>query len=197
MDFFNNSIMLYIVENGLITAMHVSPDDVASSLLSVTQLSTGLLPLNTLWYIRKELETEIAIYYPPHIRKLAIVTEALKPPERFTLPLPGLIFLCVSKRAPKVWAVKGRPASMESELFAAPFPNTYQDARTCAGTQAYNEDVSKIPEEFFMSFFSLSVFNKPSKSHPDSLYALWKELNGKKEWPMDDLQHWGQIKEVM
>jgi hypothetical protein len=48
-----------------------------------------------------------------------------------------------------------------------------------------------------MCFFSLAVFNKPSKSHPDSLYALWKELNGKKEYPLDDLVPMGILKDMV
>lgn len=197
LDFFNNSIMLYLIESGVITAQHVSPDDVATSLLSVAQLFTGILPPNTLWHIRKELVTETAIYEAPRVRKVALVTKPLEPPERFTIPVPGLIFICRPSFPPRVFAVKSRPRHENWQIYHAPFFNVYYDGRTCAGTNKYPEDVAKIPESFFMSFFSLEVTFQCSKRHPDSTYSLWKELNGKKKYPTDDLIEAGKLKDII
>ncbi|MDD5060744.1 MAG: hypothetical protein PHN44_00490 [Candidatus Marinimicrobia bacterium] len=197
MDFYNNSIMLYILEKNLITAQHVSPEDVAASLLSVAQLFTGMLPPNTLWYTRKELHAETAIYVSPGKHRVAVVTKPLEPPERFMIPMPGLVFICSSGQPPKVFAVKERPETMECPVYGAPLFNVYSDGRTCNGTHQYNENVSKIPEEFFTCFFSLTTFNKFSKSHPDSLYNLWKELEGKDKYPLDDLVQAGKIKDII
>ncbi len=197
LDFYGNSIMLYLIENGIITAQHVSADDVATSLLSVAQLFTGVLPKDTLWYIRKELATETAIYEGPRLRQVAIVTKPLEPPERFTIPTPGLIFICTPGQPPRVFAVKSRPEHMEWPVYRAPFYNIYHDGRSCAGTNQYPENIAEIPNNFFMSFFSLGLFTKSSQSHPDSLYALYQELDGKKEYPMGDLVAAGTIKEII
>lgn len=198
LDFYNNSIMLYTLDSGTITAQHVSADDVATSLLSVAQLFTGLLPEGCLWYIQKDGKKETAIYQEPRIRQVAIETKPLEPPERFTIPVPGLIFCCTPREPPRVFAVKHRPVSMETDVYSAPFHNTYWDGKTCAGTQQYNEDVWKIPDEFFLSFFSLYLGSgKRSVSHPDSLYALYKELEGKKEYPADDLVKYKTLKEII
>ncbi len=197
LDFFSNSIMLYTLDDGMITAQHVSADDVATSLLSVAQFFTGILPAGVLWYIRKEAKIEVALYEGPRIRQIAVETAPLKPPERFKIPTPGLIFICTPQQAPRIFAAKSRPSSMESDVFNAPYNNIYADARTCAGTQQYNEDISKIPDEFFNSFFSLHLGDKRSKSHPASLFALYKELDGKKDYPMDDLTPYGKIKDII
>jgi hypothetical protein len=196
LDFYNNSIMLYIIERGTITAQHVAAEDVAASLLSVAQNFSGMLPENTLWYVRKETHTELALYVPPHVQKLALAKEIGKPVERFKIPLPGLVFICSPNQAPSVWAVKERPKSMADMAYNAPFFNTYQDGRTCAGTNKYPDNPAEIPENFFMAFFSLHQSNKPSKSHPDSLYALWKEIDGTKEYPEDDMVEAGPLEKV-
>jgi hypothetical protein len=197
LDFFTNSIMLYTLDNGVITALHVSADDVATSLLSIANLSTGLLPENALWHVRRELECETAIYEPPRVRRLAVALEAFKAPERFTIPVPPLIFICNPRKPPRVFAVKRRPQKPDEPLFSAPFFNIYSDGRSCPGTQAYPEDVGKIPEMFFVSFFSLSLLRKVSVAHPDSIYALWKSLEGQKEYPLDDLVKCGTLKDVL
>ena len=45
-----------------------------------------------------------------------------------------------------------------------------------------------IPEGFFQSFFSLTGDTRDrSKKHPDNLQALWEEIDGKPEYPMEDL----------
>jgi hypothetical protein len=189
--------MLYIIERGAVVVQHVSAEDIASSLLSVAQTFTGFLPENTLFYIRKGTETEFAIYREPRVQKIAIVTKPLEPPERFTIPLPGLVFICSAGRPPKVFAVKKRPTGMDSEVFNAMFPNTYHDGRTCAGNNKYPENVAEIPDNFFMSFFSLAHFNKASISHPDSLIALYKELEGKTEYPLTDMIRFGTLAETI
>jgi hypothetical protein len=128
---------------------------------------------------------------------VSVATKPLQPPERFTIPLPGLVFICTPARAPRVFAVKSRPTTEESMLYNAPFFNTYDEGTTCAGTQIYSEDITQQPREFFMSFFSLHLANKRSKSHPDSLFALWQELDGKKEYPLSDLIEYGPLKGVI
>lgn len=189
--------MLYVIENGVITAKHVSPDDIATSVLAVSHFYTGILPSYTLWYSRKELYPETALYFPPATRKVAVAVEAFKPPERYTIPTPGLIFICSPGQAPRVFAVKKRPENEDSLLFNAPYFNVYMDGRTCQGTQTYCQDIRQIPEEFFLSFFSLHMLGKRSKSHPDSLIALWRELDGKEEYPMDDLEPYGPVTGVL
>lgn len=197
LDFYDNSIMLFLIEKGIITTRHVSPDDVATSLLSIAHLKTGILPRNTLWYTQKDLGTETAIYEPPQIRRLAVVTKPLEPPIRFKIPLPGLIFICSPRTPPKVWAVKTRPTNPGSQVFNAPFFNLYSDGTSCAGTHSYPEKIAEIPEAFFISYFTLFSGSQRSKRHPDSLFKLWEELDGQKKYPTDDLVHFGMLGDIL
>ncbi len=189
--------MLYTLDNGIITTMHVSADDVATSLLSIANLNTGILPENALWYLRKELFSETAIFMPAGVHKVALALDPFKPPKRFVIPAPPLVFICASRQPPKVYAVKERPKSFDTPIFNAPFYNIYHDGRTCAGTNQYPEDVALIPASFFMSFFSLSLERRASVKHPDSLYALWMDLKGKKDYPLNDLVPCGALKDVV
>lgn len=57
---------------------------------------------------------------------------------------------------------------------------------------------SQIPLSFFTSFFTPTAdYGNRSKKHPDSLMALWRELNGKKRYPLSDLVLLGKIKDIM
>ena len=66
--------------------------------------------------------------------------------------------------------------------------NVFRDGRVCPGSHRFPEQVGRIPESFFQSFFSLTGDSQGrSKQHPDNLQALWEELDGKAEYPVEDL----------
>lgn len=195
-DIYSNSVMLYLLNEGVITCRHVSADNLATAVLSVAALSTGILPEGALWYVRKETHAETAVYLPPHKRRLSVMM-GIDKPDRYNIPLPPLVFITSPGQAPRVYAVKHRPGSAEDMVYKAPLFNVYEDGRTCAGTQQYSNTPKEIIEEFFISFFSLHLGGKHSKSHPDSLIALWKELDGKDEYPLDDLIPYAKVEKIL
>ena len=130
----------------------------------------------------------VALWRPPQVWSVALQREAFKPPARLRLPMPGLVFVCSPGRAPWVYAATSRPTDAEQRLFRAPAFNVFRDGRVCPGSHKFPEEVGLIPESFFQSYFSLTGDSRDrSKKHADNLIALWEELDGKTEYPMEDL----------
>ena len=197
-DFYHGSIILYLMEKGTITTRIISARDMATAFLKNVPLNSGILPQGALWWQHGKYGEETALWRGPRIWPVAVQTEALKAPVRFRIPMPGLIFICYSGKAPRVYAAKRRPAGLDSQLFHAPLFNVYQDGTTCAGTNRYPDKVEEIPESFFLSFFTLhGDFGGRSKRHPDSLFKLWDELDGKKKYPLIDLIPCGKVSDLI
>ena len=111
---------------------------------------------------------------------MALQREAFKPPARLKIPMPGLVFVCSPARAPWVYAALERPTDSEQQLYRTPAFNVFRDGRTCPGSHHFPEEIGRIPESFFQSFFSLTGdTGERSKKHPDNLQALWEELDGR------------------
>lgn len=198
LDFYSSAVMLYSVEKGVITTKMVSARDVAMAMLRNVNLKSGLLPEGTLWWAQGRNGVEVALWRKPQVWKVALQMKALAPPRRFSLPMPGLLFVCSAGRPPAVYATKRRPSGPGAAIYHAPLFNIYQDGRSCPGTHKYPDTVDEIPESFFMAFFTMEAENRNrSVSHPDSLFALWEKLDGKKKYPMDDLVPMGKLEDVM
>jgi|Deesub1362A_J573_1020465.scaffolds.fasta_scaffold07901_6 hypothetical protein len=198
LDFYQDSIILYLVDRRVITTRMVSARDVALALLREVPLRSGLLPRGTLWWAQGKEGVEVALWRPPRIWPAALQLEPFKPPRRFRLPMPGLIFVCSPGRPPRVYAAKRRPKSPHETIYHAPLFNLFQDGRTCPGTHRFPADVSKIPDSFFRSFFTVEADHRGrSKKYPDDLLRLWEELDGKKRYPLGDLVPFGKIEDIM
>jgi len=198
LDFYENSIVLSGVENGAIYTRMVSALDICRAVSQDTALSSGLLPDNALWWSTDKNGPWVALWRPPQIWQVALMAQSMKEPERMKLPMPGLVFACSPGQAPKVWAAKKRPTKPQDALYHAPLPNMYQDARSCSGTHRYPEDVTKIPESFFLSFFSPEgTLRGRSKKFPDNVMFVWPWIAGKRKYPLRDLERWGTVEEAM
>ena len=166
----------------------VSADEIANVFIRHLGFSSGLLPENALWWGQGETGQVVALWRPPQVWAVALQREAFQPPARLRLPMPGLVFICSPGRAPWVYAALERPSHPEQQLYRAPAFNVFRDGRVCPGSHRFPEDVGLIPESFFQSFFSLTGDTRErSKQHPDNLQALWEELDGKAEYPTEDL----------
>ena len=52
----------------------------------------------------------------------------------------------------------------------------------------FPDRAEETPESFFQSHFSMTGDTRGrSKKYPNELYKLWKELDGKEEYPLEDL----------
>ena len=166
----------------------VSADEIANVVIRHLGFSSGLLPDNALWWNQGETGQVVALWRPPQVWPVALQREAFQPPARLRLPMPGLVFVCSPARAPWVYAALERPTGPEQQLYRAPAFNVFRDGRVCPGSHRFPEEVGRIPESFFQSFFSLTGDSQGrSKQHPDNLQALWEELDGKAEYPLEDL----------
>lgn len=197
LDFYHEAVVMSVVDDGKTVTRMVSAGDIAMAMLREVPLTSGILPSSALWWSHSN-GPEIALWRPPRVWPVALVSEPLKPPHRLRLPMPGLIFVCRPGSPPWIYAAKERPGCLENILYHAPLFNVFPDGRSCAGTHKYPTDIDEIPESFFASFFSLEVnYAGRSVRHPDNLMALWRELDGKKRYPMSDLVPFGKVEDVM
>ena len=197
LDFHRDSILMYLLDEGVITTRMVSASEIALALLQEMPLGSGLLPPGTLWWSHGRDGPEIALWRSPRVWKVALQVEAFQPPRRFNLPLPGLIFICQAGRAPRIYAAKGRPKSPEDMIFHAPLFNIFRNGTTCPGTHRFPPNIEEIPESFFASFFTATAdHNGRSKKYPDNLLRLWEELDGRKRYPPGDLVPLGKVKDI-
>ena len=198
LDFYRDSVVMYLVEDGAITTRMVSASDVALAMLQEIPLTSGVLPPSALWWSHGREGTEVALWRPPRVWPVAVMVEALKPPVRLRLPMPGLIFVCRPGGPPRVYAAKERPGCLENSIYHAPLFNLFPDGRSCAGTHRYPENIDEIPESFFASFFSLEAsYGGRSQKYPKNLMALWRELDGRRRYPVSDLVPFGKVKDIM
>ena len=188
LEVYEETLLLRCFETGLAWVRTVSADGIASALTQHLGFSSGLLPADALWWNQGETGQVVGLWRPPQVWPVALQREAFKPPARLKIPMPGLLFVCSPGRAPWVYAATERPSDPEQQLYRMPAFNVFRDGRTCPGSHRYPDEVGLIPESFFQSFFSLTGdSHERSKRHPDNLQALWEELDGTTEYPMEDL----------
>jgi hypothetical protein len=198
LDFYGQSIVMYIMDNGIVTTKMVSSQDVALALLRDIPLGSGLLPENTLWWQHRQDGTPIvALWRPPQIWPVALQLEPFKPPRRFRLPMPGLIFMCHPGSPPRVVVAKNRPMTPQEPIYLAPLYNVYTDGNTCPGSHRYSDDIAKIPEEFFTAFFTQSLGHTVSRLYGSDILKLWESLDGKSRYPLKDLLPCGKVADLL
>ena len=188
LEVYNETVLLRGFEGDTNWVRTVSADEIANVFTRHLGFSSGLLPENALWWSQGETGQVMALWRPPQVWPVALQREAFQPPARLRIPMPGLVFVCSPARAPWVYAALERPSDTEQRLFRAPAFNVFRDGRTCPGSHRFPEEVGNIPESFFQSFFSLTGDTRDrSKKHPDNLQALWEELDGRTDYPVEDL----------
>ena len=188
LEIYGETILMRGFEDDTTWVRTVSADGIANALTRHLGFSSGLLPEESLWWCQGETGRSVALWRAPQVWPVALQREAFKPPARLRLPMPGLVFVCSPARAPWVYAALGRPSDPEQQLYRMPAFNVFSDGRVCPGSHSFPEEVGLIPESFFQSFFSLTGDSRDrSKKHPENLQALWEELDGKPEYPVEDL----------
>ena len=198
LDFYQDAIMLHVVEGSTIVTKLVAADDIARALASGLHFSSGLLPQDVLWWSSGRDGPVVALWRGPRVWRVALQAEAFAPARRFTLPMPGLVFLCRPAQAPAVYATKMRPTSPDVKVYRAPCFNVFQDGRVCPGTHRFPDRLGDIPESFFLSHFSPTGDTaQRSLAFPTNLLARWESLDGKRRYPLDDLVYQCTIAELI
>ena len=194
LDFHNESVVLTeFYEDGNQVRM-VSARDVAYALAKELSYGSGLLPEGTLWFSNTKDGPVYALYEAPRTRKVALAKTTGKP-LRYTIPLPGLIFLCSPGKPPHVYAVKRKPSKMTDLVYHAPLLNVFENGASCPGNHVYPARVQDVVESFFQSFFSGFEQGKRSVKYK-SVAEVWKALDGKKKYPMGDLVKFGTLEDL-
>ena len=176
----------------------VSADEIAHVFTEHIGFASGLLPENALWWSQGETGRVVGLWRPPRVWPVALQLEAFKSPTRHRIPMPGLVFVCSPGRAPWAYAATGRPSRPDDILYRIPAYNVFDDGKVCPGSHSFPDDISRIPESFFESFFSATGdSHRRSQKHPDALAELWAELDGKDEYPLDDLVEQFSVEQAM
>ncbi len=198
LDFYGQSTVIYVLEEGIVTTRMVSAQDVALALLRDIPLGSGLLPENTLWWQhRQDGAPVVALWRSPRVWPVALQLEPFQPPRRFKLPMPGLIFICRPGSPPRMVAAKKRPTTLDEPVYRAPVYNVYADGNTCSGSHTHTNDIGKIPEDFFTAFFTQSLGCVVSKLYGSNLLKLWESIDGKKRYPLRDLVPCGKVADLL
>ena len=198
LEFCHQSTIMHKFDGELASTMRVSAMDVAHLLSQELSYSTGLLPPNALWWANTKEGPVFALWEPPKVRKLALQVGINDPPKRFTVPIPGLVFLCIPGQVPWVYAMKRRPTKLTDLVYRAPFCNIFESGRVCTGSHRFPKDPEKQPDSFFRSFFSRTAdIGHRSAKFPQDVVHLWEFLDGKKTYPLDDLVKHGRVKDLM
>ncbi|NVM57466.1 MAG: hypothetical protein HWN51_05040 [Desulfobacterales bacterium] len=187
-----------LFDGELVETKMVSALDVAHALASELTFGTGLLPFNTLWWSNTRRGPIFALYVEPKVRQFALLVHADKPPRRFTLPMPGFIFLCTPGQAPWVFAVKKKPTKETDAVYKAPLCNIHENGRSCAGTHKYPNRVADTVQSFFTSLYTATAnLSNRSQMFPHNVVSLWEYLDHKKRFPMADLVNHGTLRDLM
>lgn len=198
LDFYGEAIVMQDMAKKGGAFRMVSAHDVAHALARELSFASGLLPENTLWWSNTRSGPVVAIWTEPGVRRLALQTDATRPPVRYDVPLPGLIFLCRPGQPPNVYAASKRPTAPKDRIYKAPLANVYDDGRSCPGSHHYPADIAAIPDSFFRSFFTRGAnLNNRSRQCPDDVTRLWKTLDKKERFPLDDLIYHGTVADLM
>ena len=166
----------------------VSADAIANVFTQHLGFSSGLLPQEALWWNQGETGQVVALWRPPQVWPVALQREAFKPPVRLRLPMPGLVFVCSPGRAPWVYAATEQAHRRRAASLPGPGLQRLQGRAGLPRKPPVPRGGGLIPESFFQSYFSLTGDARDrSKKHADNLQALWEEIDGKTEYPMEDL----------
>lgn len=200
LDFYTEAIVLQDFDKKGGSFRMVSAHDLANAMANQLSFSSGILPENALWWANTRGGPVVALWVEPGMRRLTLQVKVQGKPERYDVPLPGLIFICRPGRAPAVFAAAKRPAGPKEKIYKAPVANVYDDGRSCGGSHTYPQNIGEIPDSFFRSFFTRGAsFNGRSKKYPNDITLMWKELHKhkKKEYPLSDLVYHGNAADLM
>ncbi len=185
LDFYQTAVLISRwQEDGHCTTYPVSIHDVVSACTSV-ELSSGLLPSNTLFWKQQAKQIVLGIYVPA--RRWRVQTEE----RSYHIPLPPFVYVG-NGSSYQIFAVKKRPLDHHTQLYHAPCPNVYTTGSICQGNTPFPICSPQTIQQAVHLFLEGSLFNADlsggkCRSHPEDVRELWAELNGRKRFPLSEL----------
>ncbi|MCW5882143.1 MAG: hypothetical protein KIS91_14525 [Anaerolineae bacterium] len=198
LDFHAESVVLHDHGEGVARTRLVSALDIAHVLARELDLTTGILPPDTLWWTKTALGVHVAVWREARVWTVRLREQYDARPRRLRLPMPGLVFVCLPARQPPyVFAAKARPRSPDDRLYHCPTYNVFATGRICTGSEVFPADPSRVPDAFFRSHFSPHAGQGKSQRYPDDIGRLWAELHRQPAYPLDDLVEHVQVADAM
>ena len=185
LDFYSTNILMSQWQaDGRLSTYPVFIHDVVTACTSV-EMSSGLLPPNTLFWRQQANLTMLGIYVPA--RRWTVQTDE----RSYHIPLPPFIFVGHGTSY-KVFAVKKRPSDERARLYHAPCPNVHTTGSICQGNTPFptcSPQNMQTALTVFMkdSYFNADLSNGKCQSYPDDVRQLWVNLDGKKRFPLSEL----------
>ncbi len=193
LDFYSTNILMSQWEaDGRFSTYPVSIHDVVTACTSV-EMSSGLLPPNTLFWRQQANLTMLGIYVPA--RRWRVQTDE----RSYHIHPPPFVFVGHGTSY-KIVAIKKRPALSLSKLpsgehhrlYHAPCPNVHASGSICPGNTPFPVCSSKTIETALQLFLEGSAFNadlsgNKCQSHANDVRQLWAKLDGKKRFPLKEL----------
>ncbi|MBI4499073.1 MAG: hypothetical protein HY689_14380 [Chloroflexi bacterium] len=190
LDFHEESVVVHDYAGGVVRTKLVSALDVAHALARELDLTSGLVPPDTLWWAKTASGVRVAIWREPRVWTVRLRERYEAKPRRLRLPMPGLVFICSpGRQVPYVFAARARPRTADEQLYHCPTYNVFPTGRVCPGSHLFPADPAQVPDDFFRSHFSATgdTARGRSQRHPDDIGELWAELRGQTAYPLDDL----------
>ena len=189
LEVYSETILLRGFEGDRTWVRTVSADEIANVFTRHLGFASGLLPENALWWSQGRDRADGGPVAPPTGLAGGPATGGV-PASRpapaahagaglHLLPGTGALGLCRPGTAHRPGpAALPRPGLQRLPATGGPAPAATASPKRWA----------RIPESFFQSFFSLTGdTTERSKQHPDNLQALWEELDGRTDYPVEDL----------
>ena len=185
LDFYSTNILMSQWQaDGRLSTYPVSIHDVVTACTSV-EMSSGLLPPNTLFWRQQANLTMLGIYVPA--RRWTVQTDE----RSYHIPLPPFVFVGHGTSY-KIFAVKKRPSDERARLYHAPCPNVHTTGNICQGNTPFptcSPQNMQTALTLFIedSYFNADLSNGKCQSYPDDVRQLWVNLDGKKRFPLKEL----------
>ena len=185
LDFYSSNVLMSQWQaDGRFTTYPVSIHDVVTACTSV-EMSSGLLPPNTLFWKQQSNLTMLGIYVPA--RRWRVQTDE----RNYHIPLPPFVFVGHGTSY-KIVAVKKRPQKEHAPLYHAPCPNVHASGSICQGNAPFpacSPETIKTALHLFLegSAFNADLSGRKCQSHANDVRQLWDELDGKKRFPLKEL----------
>ena len=189
MEVYGETILLRGFESDSAWVRTVSADEIANVFTQHLGFSSGLLPQEALWWGQGETGQVVGLWRPPAGVAGGPATGGVQAARPAPAPHAGAgLRLLAGPCALDLRRAEQANATPSSSSSASPAFNVFADGRVCPGSHRFPEEVGLIPESFFQSYFSSTGDTRNrSKKHPDNLHALWEEIDGKTEYPTEDL----------
>ena len=199
LDFYSSAVLMSRwEEDGRTVTYPVSVHDVVSACTNV-EVSSGLLPANTLFWKQRANQAVLGIYVPARRWQVQCETANSSENQSYHLPMPPFVFVG-SGTVYQIFAVKKRPKvnseqrrrNIPTRLYHAPCPNVHSNGSICQGNTSFPICSPQTVHQALQLFMESSLFNADlasgkCQSYPDDVRELWKELDGRKRFPVREL----------